>query len=111
MDIVRIYDGESYVCMYLQMLFKSLRVENYVWSQRFEAKLTVRREGGIVTTVTELRSDPFEIETHTAILFAKLDGTLAICANVLAVVFLSRESNPRIVRPVGSNRSIVRPIA
>ena len=56
------------------MLLKFLREENYVWSETVEAKLTIRREGGFVTTVTELYSDPFEIETHAAIL-------LAVCTN------------------------------
>ena len=80
--------GQQYVDQVwqaLQRLLQSIVKEDHVWSQTVEATLTICQKGGIVTTVTELyselRSDPFEMETYAAILFAQLDGPLAICAN------------------------------
>jgi hypothetical protein len=55
--------------------------ESCIGSETVEAKITIRQESGIVTTATELYTSSLKTLKHAAILFAKLDGVLAICAN------------------------------
>lgn len=72
---------------YVEEVWQTLRTPlqsigmGHVWSETVEAKLTSRQEAGIVTTVTELFTHSLQVVKHAAILFAKLDGALAVCAN------------------------------
>ena len=76
--------GQKYVdqgWQALQSLLQSLREEDHVWSETVEAKLIIRQDAGIVTTVTEFYTDSLKIEKHATVLLAKLGGALAVCAN------------------------------
>jgi hypothetical protein len=51
------------------------------WREPVQARLKIRREGGAIKVGTQLRSDSRKELKHAALLFEKLGGSLAICAN------------------------------